>query len=105
MAVKRAEIAVRVPVGREAIDGNLNVPEGARGLVVFAHGSGSSRFSPRPVTRLLRLGYFGPPSARDDRTDHVGPLGQPGALETVARLARDWFERTLQPRDAGEVRR
>jgi putative phosphoribosyl transferase len=27
--------------------GNLVVPEGARGLVLFAHGSGSSRFSPR----------------------------------------------------------
>jgi putative phosphoribosyl transferase len=28
-------------------EGGLVVPEGARGLVLFAHGSGSSRFSPR----------------------------------------------------------
>lgn len=29
------------------LHGTLNVPRGARGLVVFAHGSGSSRNSPR----------------------------------------------------------
>jgi putative phosphoribosyl transferase len=29
------------------LKGNLEVPEGARGVVLFAHGSGSSRFSPR----------------------------------------------------------
>jgi putative phosphoribosyl transferase len=30
-----------------SLDGNLDIPEGARGIVVFVHGSGSSRFSPR----------------------------------------------------------
>ena len=36
--------------------GDLAVPEGARGIVVFAHGSGSSRLSPRNqfVARELR---------------------------------------------------
>ncbi len=29
------------------LEGNLNVPENARGVVLFAHGSGSSRHSPR----------------------------------------------------------
>jgi hypothetical protein len=29
--------------------GTLTVPEGAEGIVLFAHGSGSSRFSPRNV--------------------------------------------------------
>ena len=29
------------------LDGDLIVPDGARGLVLFAHGSGSSRHSPR----------------------------------------------------------
>jgi len=29
------------------LEGNLAIPAGARGIVVFAHGSGSSRFSPR----------------------------------------------------------
>ena len=39
---------VRIPVpGREEIVGDLTVPQGAGGIVVFAHGSGSSRHSPR----------------------------------------------------------
>jgi dienelactone hydrolase len=38
---------VRVGAGRVGLDGNLAIPEGAAGLVVFAHGSGSSRHSPR----------------------------------------------------------
>ncbi|MFL5383136.1 MAG: dienelactone hydrolase family protein [Longimicrobiaceae bacterium] len=38
---------VRVPSGGSVLDGDLGVPEGARGVVLFAHGSGSSRFSSR----------------------------------------------------------
>jgi len=38
---------VSIPVDGVTLDGELAVPEGAAGLVVFAHGSGSSRKSPR----------------------------------------------------------
>jgi dienelactone hydrolase len=39
---------VQVPIGYNVIlEGNLTIPENARGVVLFAHGSGSSRFSPR----------------------------------------------------------
>ncbi|RME70068.1 MAG: hypothetical protein D6776_12190 [Planctomycetota bacterium] len=38
---------VRVQAGAVELEGELAVPPGARGLVVFAHGSGSSRHSPR----------------------------------------------------------
>ena len=38
---------VQIQAGREDLFGNLDIPEGATGLVVFAHGSGSSRHSPR----------------------------------------------------------
>jgi pimeloyl-ACP methyl ester carboxylesterase len=41
------EREVRIPVEGELLPGDLDVPEGALGLVVFAHGSGSSRLSPR----------------------------------------------------------
>jgi len=41
------ETAVRIPVGSVVVEGNLTVPPGARGIVLFAHGSGSSRFSTR----------------------------------------------------------
>jgi putative phosphoribosyl transferase len=49
------ERAVRVPAGAVTLDGDLSVPERARGVVLFAHGSGSSRRSPRNryVARLL----------------------------------------------------
>lgn len=39
--------SVRIPVGRSALEGTLTLPESATGLVIFAHGSGSSRHSPR----------------------------------------------------------
>ncbi|MEU9607101.1 phosphoribosyltransferase family protein [Streptomyces sp. NPDC048057] len=39
---------VRIPAGPgEHLAGHLTVPRGARGVVLFAHGSGSSRASPR----------------------------------------------------------
>jgi putative phosphoribosyl transferase len=38
---------VQIDAGRAALAGNLNIPEGATALVLFAHGSGSSRHSPR----------------------------------------------------------
>jgi len=38
---------VRAPAGRVELDGVLGVPEGASGIVLFAHGSGSGRLSPR----------------------------------------------------------
>ena len=39
--------AVRIADGADMLDGDLHVPENATGIVVFAHGSGSSRFSSR----------------------------------------------------------
>ena len=47
------EKEVTIPVGKAVINGNLTVPQGAKGIVLFAHGSGSSRFSPRN-TRVAR---------------------------------------------------
>lgn len=38
---------LRVNAGEVWLEGDLAVPDDARGLVVFAHGSGSSRHSPR----------------------------------------------------------
>ncbi len=37
----------RVPAGRAMLDGNLTIVAQTKGLVLFAHGSGSSRHSPR----------------------------------------------------------
>jgi pimeloyl-ACP methyl ester carboxylesterase len=43
-------VPVRVEAGGVVLYGDLNIPTDARGLVVFSHGSGSSRFSPRNRT-------------------------------------------------------
>ena len=217
------ERLVRIEAGPVTLEGNLSLPERARGIVLFAHGSGSSRHSPRnryvarvlneaklatllvdlltpdeeavdlrtahlrfdigllagrlvgvtdwltqyPDTRELRIGYFGASTgaaaalvaaaqhpdavgaivSRGGRPDLAGPalarvraptllivggndfevvelnrrafallrcekqleivpgathlFEEPGALEEVARLAREWFERYLTPTEAG----
>src|SRR6188474_3264623 len=38
---------LQIPTGRAVLSGNLTIPENANALVLFAHGSGSSRHSPR----------------------------------------------------------
>jgi len=38
-----------VNIGERTLPGTLSVPENATGIVVFAHGSGSSRLSPRNI--------------------------------------------------------
>ena len=44
-----ADSHVRLPVGPVTLDGDLSIPAGATSLVLFAHGSGSSRLSPRNI--------------------------------------------------------
>jgi dienelactone hydrolase len=73
---------VRVPVGEETIQGDLTLPTAAKGLVIFAHGSGSSRHSPRnqAVARVLQTHDFATlladllterEEAIDNRTGHL----------------------------------
>jgi len=52
--------SVRIPVDGEHLDGDLQIPDGAAGMVLFAHGSGSSRHSVRNrfVARLLNRAGF-----------------------------------------------
>ena len=73
---------VRVAAGGVMLEGNLLLPDAARGVVVFAHGSGSSRFSSRnryvaDVLRGAGLGTFlldlltREEEAIDERTRHL----------------------------------
>lgn len=41
------ESTIRIPVGDLELGGSLAIPAAASGVVIFAHGSGSSRMSPR----------------------------------------------------------
>lgn len=51
---------LKIPIGDIELFGNLDIPENPRGLVIFAHGSGSSRFSSRNrfVAEVLKRRRF-----------------------------------------------
>jgi dienelactone hydrolase len=48
--------SVSIPIQRASLEGDVNIPARARGIVLFAHGSGSSRHSPRNqfVAQVIR---------------------------------------------------
>lgn len=50
-----------IPINSVSLEGILEVPKEAKGLVLFAHGSGSSRHSPRNnfVAKILQQGGIG----------------------------------------------
>jgi dienelactone hydrolase len=53
--------SVKIPAGDVQLEGDLAIPDGARGVILFAHGSGSSRHSPRNrfVAEMLREAGLG----------------------------------------------
>jgi len=61
MSTNHLEQLVHIPIGSIKLEGSLALSRQAPGLVVFAHGSGSSRFSPRNnfVARVLREAGIG----------------------------------------------
>jgi len=56
-AVPLTSRPVQIPAGEFHLYGDLTIPEDCRGLVVFAHGSGSSRHSPRNRTVAASLNH------------------------------------------------
>jgi putative phosphoribosyl transferase len=77
-----------VQVGRLHLGGHLTLPETPAGIVVFAHGSGSSRHSPRNrfVATILNRAGFG-----TLLFDLLTPYEEHGTLSAAAVAARDWF--------------
>jgi putative phosphoribosyl transferase len=70
--------SVQVTADSVALEGTLNIPESPQGLVVFVHGSGSSRNSSRNrhVARVLQEGslatlLFNLLTAQEERVDRV----------------------------------
>ena len=95
----RNERVVQIGAGRVVLEGNLRVPDTASGLVIFAHGSGSSRFSPRNrfVARVLEeaglatllIDLLTPDEeSADERTRHL--RFDIGLLATRLVAASDW---------------
>lgn len=96
------EHGVRIPSGEALLEGELNMPAGATGLVLFAHGSGSSRHSPRNqcVARVIREAGVGTllfdlltreEEAVDLRTRHL--RFDIGLLARRLAEATDWVKR------------
>ena len=56
MEMAAESVTLHIPAGEVTLTGDLAIPENAQGLVLFAHGSGSSRQSPRnqAVAEVLR---------------------------------------------------
>jgi putative phosphoribosyl transferase len=78
MKIQPVEQVVHIPIGKIELEGELIIPKEATGVVLFAHGSGSSRFSPRNqfVARFLREKQLGTLlidllTAEEDRIDQV----------------------------------
>jgi putative phosphoribosyl transferase len=95
MAEIPRSVDIEVPPLR--LKGLLTIPDGATGIVLFAHGSGSSRLSPRnaKVARAFNQGGFATllfdllrPSEEDDRRKIFDISLLAGRLEE----ALDWIE-------------
>src|SRR5438094_292277 len=101
---------VRIPAGSATLEGNLDVPSGARGIVSRGGRpelAGSALRGVRAPTLLIGGGNDVPVidmnrEAYDELATEkelvLVPAAthlfeEPGALEAVARLARDWFVR------------
>lgn len=94
----RSEQDVRITRGHLTLEGILGLPAGPQGVVVFAHGSGSGRFSPRNnfVARHLQrnnlatllLDLLTPDEAEDRRKVFDIDL-----LADRLLLAKSWLER------------
>lgn len=89
----------QVVVGTSALAGELIVPDDARGLVIFAHGSGSSRHSPRNrfVAERLHRRRLTCEKRLDvvPRATHL--FEEAGTLGVVADSASEWFATHLIP--------
>ena len=61
MTTNDFEQVVQIPIDSLGLEGSLALPEATQSLVLFAHGSGSSRFSPRNnfVAQVLRQAGIG----------------------------------------------
>lgn len=70
--------AVNIPIGSITLEGFLHIPTEAKGIVLFAHGSGSSRHSPRNqfVAKFLQDNQVGTLlfdllTAKEEQTDQI----------------------------------
>ena len=104
--------SIAIPVAQGQIEADLRVPERAAGLVMFAHGSGSSRFSTRNrfVAGFLEANGFGTLLldllTREEEAIDIHTREFRFDIDRLARrvvLATDWVQnrKDLQPLPVG----
>ncbi len=111
---RHKERSVEIPVGKIRLNGDLIIPLEPRGLVLFAHGSGSSRLSPRNryVAEVLQEAAFATLlfdllTVAEEKIDNytaelrfdVHLLAQRLQAATDWALASDEFDRQVSARD------
>ncbi len=95
--LRRAE--VEIPAGTPRLPGDLRLPPSACGLVIFAHGSGSSRLSPRNIQVASALNASGLATLLFDLLTET-EAGEEGNVFDVSLLAERlvaatrWADRT-----------
>jgi putative phosphoribosyl transferase len=93
-----------VPAGRRRLPGTLSIPEGARGVVAFAHGSGSGRFSPRnqPVAEVIQQGGLATllfDLLEEEEADDRRNVFDINLLASRLRCAADWLRGDPETRE------
>jgi putative phosphoribosyl transferase len=101
--MNRIQRQVEIPSGRRKLSGILRVPSGAAGIVVFAHGSGSGRFSPRNqfVARVLEEGGLATlllDLLEDEEADDQRKVFDIELLATRLESAADWLSQDPETR-------
>jgi dienelactone hydrolase len=99
---------VRIPAGEAHLEATLTIPEGATSIIVFAHGSGSGRRSPRNTAvasdfqsaghATLLVDLLTPDEgAADARTGHL--RFDIDLLAERMTLVTDWLAQTAETRE------
>jgi putative phosphoribosyl transferase len=95
---------IAVPAGRRRLPGTLSIPEGAPGVVAFAHGSGSGRFSPRNqlVAGVIQQGGLATllfDLLEDEEADDRRNVFDINLLASRLRCAADWLRSDPETRE------
>jgi len=94
---------VSIPAAGGELGGELHLPEGGSAVVLFAHGSGSSRFSPRNryvagELHRLGLGTLLMDLLREDEAESRRKVFDIELLASRLLEARRWLDRSTAPR-------
>jgi putative phosphoribosyl transferase len=104
----KLERTISIPAGSVTLEGTLGIPDSKSGIVLFAHGSGSSRFSPRNrfVARAFRdaglgtllLDLLSRTEAEADEVTRHHRFDIPMLADRLV-AAIDWLETKSETRD------